>query len=187
MNSHRNLSQSSDTQTAIHYEVGSMVICPSHGVARVQAIQTCEIQGKSEKFYMLEMVNSGTKIMVPTALHENIRSITSSDDIVQIFSILQTPMQLSIMAWNRRFRGLSEKMCSISVLEVAEVLRDLWIIQMQKELSFNEKLLLNKTTKMLCEEISVSQDISYKEAEHQLRHILHKLSKAYAKMLEDLK
>jgi CarD family transcriptional regulator len=76
--------------------------------------------------------------------------------------------------WKDRFKENSEKMKNGSLLDVAEVMKTLLIIQMQKPLSFREKKMLDRARHMLITEFSTSRGLTVAEAADMLEKSLSK-------------
>src|SRR3990167_255470 len=49
------------------FKVGDMAVYPAHGVGEVKSIESREISGSRQVFYVLQILDSGMKIMVPTS------------------------------------------------------------------------------------------------------------------------
>ena len=47
------------------FKLGDKVVYPNHGVGVIEQISYGYMNGKSEKYYMLRIVSSGLKVMVP--------------------------------------------------------------------------------------------------------------------------
>ena len=62
--------------------------------------------------------------------------------------------------WKDRFKENTEKMRNGSLLAVAEVMKSLLILQMQKPLSFREKKMLDRARHMLITEFSTSRGLN---------------------------
>jgi len=58
--------------------------------------------------------------------------------------------------WNRRHREYTEKINSGSIFEIAEVLRDLYVLKLDKDLSFGEKKMLDTARNLLVKEIALA-------------------------------
>jgi CarD family transcriptional regulator len=54
------------------FKLGEKVVYPNHGVGLIEQISYGYVDGKSERFYMLRILSSGLKVMVPQA---NIESV----------------------------------------------------------------------------------------------------------------
>jgi len=66
--------------------------------------------------------------------------------------------------WKVRFKINSEKMLTGSLLQIAEVFKQLVRLQAEKPLSFREKKMLDRTRTMLITEVSLARAIREAEA-----------------------
>ena len=60
--------------------------------------------------------------------------------------------------WNRRYRGFMDKIKTGSIYDVAEVLRDLYRLKTDKQLSFGERRMLDTARSLIVKEIAISRD-----------------------------
>jgi len=58
--------------------------------------------------------------------------------------------------WNRRYRDYMAKINTGSLREIAEVLREMLLIKVDKKLSFSEKRVLDLCKEMLVKELSIT-------------------------------
>ncbi len=68
--------------------------------------------------------------------------------------------KVDCQTWNRRYREYMEKIKSGSVFEVAEVLRDLFHLKCDKDLSFGERQMLDLAQNLLVRELAIAKNIS---------------------------
>jgi CarD family transcriptional regulator len=73
--------------------------------------------------------------------------------------------------WNRRYREYMEKIKTGSVYEVAQVLRDLFLLKLDKELSFGERKMLDTAKNLLVKEISIAKKIQEDKVEKDIQRI----------------
>ena len=158
----------------MRFKIGDKAVYPAHGVAEIKAIESKEVSGATMDFYVLKIVSSGARLMVSTLASERagMRGLINDQEISNVYSILKEPGHVSQRAWNRRFREFSEKLRATSINEVAEVLRDLWALQSQKELSYGEKQMLEKAMVLLKEEICASQGKRIDDIEGEIKDCL---------------
>ncbi|MGC2265813.1 MAG: CarD family transcriptional regulator, partial [Candidatus Acidiferrales bacterium] len=50
---------------SMEFKLGEKVVYPNHGVGVIEQISYGYVNGRSERFYMLKIVSSGLKVMVP--------------------------------------------------------------------------------------------------------------------------
>ena len=156
------------------FKLGDKVVYPAHGVAEVEKIEKKSIGGFEQSFYVLKMLDSGMKLMVPTANEEQVgmRPIVSDAEAETVFNVLRKKEKITdCTTWNRRHREYMEKIKTGCVVEVAKVLRDLYILKGDKELSFGERKMLDTARSLLMLEISLAKNISLDEVENRFRQI----------------
>ncbi len=144
---------------AFEFVVGDNAVYPGHGVGEVTSIETKEIMGSKQTFYSIRIMESGMKIMVPKSNVTNVglRPIISKDEAGKVLEILkQKNIKIDNQTWNRRYREYMEKIKTGSVYEIAEVLRDLFLLRVDKELSFGERKMLDTARSLLFKELSLA-------------------------------
>jgi len=142
------------------FKIGDMAVYPSHGVGIIDAIERKNLSGKEQKFYILRLLSNGMTIMIPTDNVEQVglRGIVASREISKVYKILKEKTAPSdSQTWNRRYREYMEKIRTGSAFEVAEVLRDLLLLRIGKDLSFGERRMLDMAKGLLVKELSIAQ------------------------------
>ena len=143
------------------YSVGNKLYYPVHGVAELTSLESRNIGGLDCSIYVLTIVDSGLKIMVPTNNADSVgmRELLSNEEIGDVYEILQSKDGgTDTQTWNRRHREYMDKIKTGSAFEIAEVLRDLCLLRDKKTLSFGERRMLETARNLLVKEISCAQD-----------------------------
>ena len=142
------------------FQIGEKIVYPGHGIGEILSIEARTISGSSQNFYILKIVDSDMKVMVPVDNSHSVglRKITPRDEIQKIYNILRdrTNIVEDTQTWNRRHREYTEKINSGSIFEIAEVLRDLYVLKLDKDLSFGEKKMLDTARTLLVKEIALA-------------------------------
>jgi len=136
------------------FKIGEKVVYPAHGVGVIEGVQTKVISGNERKFYMLRIIDSDMTIMIPT---ENVQSVGLRE--------------IDQQTGNRRYREYTEKIKTGSVLEIAKVLRDLFVLKGDKELSFGERKMLDTARNLLVKELAIAKSHSEEKIMEELRGI----------------
>ena len=68
-------------------------------------------------------------------------------------------VELATQTWNRRYREYMDKIKTGSAFEVAEVLRDLYLLRGDKDLSYGERKMLDTAMGLLVKEISLARKV----------------------------
>ncbi len=158
----------------LSFSVGDRAVYPAQGVAEVVGIEEKEIASTVTSFYVLKILDSEMKIMVPTAKADQVglRQVASMPEIAEVMEILQEKeVQVDKQTWNRRYRGFMEKIKTGSLFEVAEVYRDLSRLKSTKTLSFGERRMLDTARNLIVKEISVAKNASETRVETELEDL----------------
>ncbi len=156
------------------FKVGDSAVYPAHGVAVVKRIDEREVGGKKKKFYVLQVVDNQMTIMVPTDNVDNVglRQIISQKDVATVYRILKKrDVKIDQTTWNRRYREYREKLDTGSVYEIAEVLRNLFLLRHSKDLSFGERKMLDEAKHLLVKELSLAKQSKEEEVEQEIQTI----------------
>jgi CarD family transcriptional regulator len=157
------------------FKVGEKVVYPAHGVGEVEAVRTQVISGTERKFYMLRILDTDMKIMVPVdnAMAVGLRKIVDKTTVSRVYRILREKKRVPIdqQTWNRRYRDYTEKIKTGSIIEIAGVLRDLFLLKSDKELSFGERKVLDTAKNLLVKELSIARSHTEEKIMEELRHI----------------
>ncbi len=143
------------------FKLNEFVFYPGYGVGIIECISSQKIGSSEMSFYNVKILESSAKIMVPvkTAEEAGLRLLIREDEIQKVFDVLESANPRSPLlkkeSWNKRFNGYNIKLCSSCVFVVAEVLRDLYILKSEKELSFAEKKMFEKAKHLIIKELSM--------------------------------
>lgn len=147
-------------RTEPRFKVGDKAVYPAQGVAEVIGVEERDIAGNRQRFYVLRIMDTDRKIMVPVANARNVglRSVVTAEEIDEIFAILKEEhVAFDNQTWNRRYRGFMDKIKTGSIYDVAEVLRDLYRLKADKTLSFGERRMLETARNLIVKEIAISR------------------------------
>lgn len=170
----RERSKAQMPRISVDFKVGDNAVYPGHGVGTVVSIETKEIMGSKADFYIVQIRETGMKVMVPksNAASVGLRPIISKDEASKVIQILKTTnVKIDNQTWNRRYREYMEKIKTGSVYEIAEVLRDLFVLKVDKELSYGERNMLDTARKLLMKELTLAVEKEELEAQEEVRQI----------------
>jgi len=156
------------------FSVGDLAVYPAHGVGRIERIESQEISGCCQDFYVMRILDNDMIIMIPTQNVDNVglREIIGQKEVPKVFSILKKrDLPIDNQTWNRRYREYMEKIKTGSAFEVAEVYRDLLMLKLEKDLSFGERKMLDTARTLLVKEISLAKKVGEDQVEEDLDRI----------------
>ncbi|MFW5920544.1 MAG: CarD family transcriptional regulator, partial [Polyangiales bacterium] len=157
------------------FDVGDKAVHPAHGVGEITSIESRDIAGTRKAFYILKILDTGMTVMVPTdgAERLGLRKVISRDDAKKVLAILQkNEIAVTSQPWNRRYREYMDMLKSGSPYEVAKVLRDLYRLKGDKELSFGERRLLEQARTLLVTELALARRCKEQTVEDEIEGIL---------------
>ena len=127
------------------FKVGDLAVYPAQGVGVIEAIENRDVGGSKQLFYIMKIMGNGMKIMKDVTIDKQ--------------------------TWNKRYREYLEKIKTGSVFEIARVLRDLFILKSDKNLSFGERKMMDTAKNLLIKEISVASNAEETKVEEDLKMI----------------
>ncbi|MCK5236819.1 MAG: CarD family transcriptional regulator [Deltaproteobacteria bacterium] len=161
---------------SFEFKSGDLAVYPAHGVGVIEGIERRQVSGSNLSFYVLKVMGNDATIMVPTtnAAGVGLRKIMKKSMVPKVYKILKDHKGCDVdnQTWNRRYREYTEKIKTGCVMEVATVLRDLYILKHGKELSFGERRMLDTARTLLVKELSVAKKIKEEKIEAELDKIM---------------
>jgi CarD family transcriptional regulator len=144
------------------FEVGDLAVYPAHGVGRIEAIESRDVNGETHDFYIMKVLENGMVIMIPTwnVASVGLRDIIDEKDVEKIYAVMKGKRNsnLESQTWNRRYREYMDKIKTGSLYDVAEVFRDLSLLKFTKDLSFGERKLYDTAQILLVKELSTAKN-----------------------------
>ncbi len=163
------------------FNVGDLAVYPAHGVGLIEGIEEKSISGIEHIFYVIRILDNDMKIMVPRKNAEQVglRRVISDSEVEQVYAILEKKdIEFTPQTWNRRYREYMDKIKTGSIFDLATVLRDLYILQMDKPLSFGEKKMLDTAKGLLIKELSIAKDKKEEEITEEIESIFNVVNTA---------
>lgn len=142
------------------FNIGDFAVCPGHGVGQLVDIEERELGTTKKQFYIIKILANGMTVMVPTDSENGIRTLVKEEEVEEVYQLLNNhDVKVDNSTWNRRYRDYCLKIKTGSVVEIAEVLRQLFLLKQNKTLSFGEKKMLEQCRELLAQEFSILNKI----------------------------
>jgi CarD family transcriptional regulator len=157
------------------FDVGDFAVYPGHGVGAIEGIQSMDMGGKVQDFYVISILDTKMTIMVPkeSACITGMREVIGRERIPEVYAILKSKeVYNSHQPWNQRYRGYMERIQGGSIFEVAKVFRELYSLKGEKELSFGERKMMDTAKKLLIKELAISKDAEEADVGKEIQGIL---------------
>jgi CarD family transcriptional regulator len=133
-----------------------------------------ELLGESREYLTIKILHNDMTVQVPceNAGVAGLRRVIGEDDVKKVTSVLTDDVSEMPKNWNRRFKHNREKIKTGDVFELAEVVRNLAIREIEKGLSTGEKQMYTRAKKILASEFMYALDKDEEGAEEYLDGLL---------------
>ncbi|MCB0864449.1 MAG: CarD family transcriptional regulator [Solirubrobacterales bacterium] len=156
------------------FEVGDNVVYPHHGAGVVQKKETKSLLGEERDYLTIKILHNDMTVQVPceNAATAGLRRVIGPEDVKKVTAVLTDDVSEMPKNWNRRFKHNREKIKTGDVFELAEVVRNLAIREIEKGLSTGEKQMYTRAKKILASEFMYALEKDEEGAEEYLDKLL---------------
>lgn len=148
------------------YKIGDKIVYAVHGAGTIVDIQEIEILNNTETYYILQLPINDIKISIPESELDTgkIRPIISKEEGEKVMDILRSERTEMSSNWGKRYRDNLELLKSGDIFEIADIVRNLTILDSEKTLSASEKKMLNDAKRVMVSELVVVGTMTKEEA-----------------------
>lgn len=149
------------------FKIGDKIVYPMHGAGVIEDLEIKEVLGERREYFILRMPIGDMKVMVPVENIEEVgvRDIITKEEIKDVFEILEDRKSKMPDNWNRRYRSNLDLIKTGDINQIAEVVRNLSLLDKEKGLSTGERKMLNDAKKILYSELVLASNLSVAEIE----------------------
>jgi len=159
----------------MRFKIGDKIIYPNQGVGTIEDIAQRNLGGATNtEFYIVRLNESESNVMIPVANAESVglRSLSSEKVIGELYSILEKTEETTSVDWKARYKSNSERMSTGDIHEVTCVMKALFFLNQEKDLSFREKKMMERAMQLVVSEIAIVEQLSFEEVEHKVEDLL---------------
>jgi len=140
----------------VSFKIGEKVVYPNHGIGVIEKITTTDVAGAQNSFYLLRLKSTESTVMVPIANASEIglRSPINNTQCDNLLKALSADFTNPPIDWKDRYKEFLERMRTGDIFHVAEVLKNLTYLSLNKPLSFREKRMLERARYLVISELS---------------------------------
>ncbi len=148
------------------YKIGDKIVYAVHGAGTIVDIQEIEILDNTQKYYILLLPINDIKISIPESEINSgkIRPIISKEEGKRVMDILRSERTAMSSNWGKRYRENLEQLKSGDIFEIADIVRNLTILDSEKSLSASEKKMLNDAKRVMVSELVIVGSMTKEEA-----------------------
>lgn len=160
------------------YKVGDKVVYPHHGAGKIVHKEKKEVLGKQREYLTIQILYNEMTVEVPidSADQAGLRRVINEETVIEVIAVLQDDGSQMPKNWNRRFKHNRDKIKTGDVFELAEVVRNLSIRELDKGLSTGEKQMFGRAKKILASELMYARNLGEEEASEFLDDLLDEIA-----------
>lgn len=156
------------------FSTGDIVVYPSHGVGKLEKIESQTIAGQELKVFVINFDKKRMTLRLPMKKAKNagLRNISSAADVTSTLALLTKKMRATKGIWARRAQEYETKINSGNIISLSEVLRELHRNDNQGEQSYSERQIYQNALERFADEVAIVESIQFEDACEKLKTIL---------------
>lgn len=160
--------------TKSEYSAGDYVVYPTHGVGRVEGVETQSIGEETIDLIVIKFEKDRMTLRVPVAKAQlsGLRKLSSRKIMDSALTTLKGRSRVKRTMWSRRAQEYEAKINSGDPVSIAEVVRDLHRADDQPEQSYSERQMYQAALDRLARELAALEKIGEEEAAQKLEKLL---------------
>ena len=168
------------------FKVNEQVVYPAHGVGRIVSIEKQEIAGLTLELFVITFDKDKMTLRVPVAKVESVgmRKLAEDDLVAKSLKTIKGRARVKRAMWSRRAQEYEAKINSGDLIQIAEVVRDLYRAESQPEQSYSERQLYEAALDRMARELAAVNGMTETEAVRLIEQTLAK-SPSRAKPVEE--
>lgn len=162
----------------LKFSASDYIVYPAHGVGKIELIENQEVAGQQLQLYIIHFQRDKMLVKVPVsrALALGLRHLNKESVLKDALEIVYSKPKVKRSLWSRRAQEYETKINSGDLLQIAEVVRDLYRIDSHLTQSYSERQLYAIAIDRLCREISLVRKI---DLEQFIEEVESKLAKKH--------
>ncbi|MBB4005507.1 CarD family transcriptional regulator [Aurantimonas endophytica] len=168
------------------FRTGESIVYPAHGVGQIVAIEEQEVAGMTLELFVIDFEKDKMRLKVPVAKAEAVgmRKLSETDFVERALKVVQGRARVKKTMWSRRAQEYDAKINSGDLIQIAEVVRDLYRAESQPEQSYSERQLYEAALGRMARELAAVNEVSDTEAVQLIELNLNKGPKRTPKTAE---
>ncbi|NDV87379.1 CarD family transcriptional regulator [Aurantimonas aggregata] len=168
------------------FRTGESIVYPAHGVGQIVAIEDQEVAGMTLELFVIDFEKDKMRLKVPVAKAEAVgmRKLSETDFVERALKVVQGRARVKKTMWSRRAQEYDAKINSGDLIQIAEVVRDLYRAESQPEQSYSERQLYEAALGRMARELAAVNEVSDTEAVQLIELNLNKGPKRLPKNAE---
>ena len=158
----------------VNFKVGDKVVYPHHGAGMVLKKEKKLVFEEKREYLTIKILHNDMTVQVPceNAGAAGLRRVIDELTVNKVVDVLKDDVSEMPGNWNRRFKYNREKIRTGDIFELAEVIRNLAVLEAEKGLSSGEKQMFVRAKKILSSELMYALEMGEEEAETHVEDLL---------------
>jgi len=156
------------------YGTGDFVVYPTHGVGKINSVETQEIAGQTLSVFVIHFEKDRMTLRVPVgkAKGSGLRRLSTRKEMDAALAKLKGRSKARRTMWSRRAQEYEAKINSGDPASIAEVVRDLYRNAGQADQSYSERQIFQAAMDRLVREFAAVEKIDEATATKKLEELL---------------
>ena len=157
------------------YGTGDYVVYPTHGVGKINGVETQEIAGQTLSVFVIHFEKDRMTLRVPVgkAKGSGLRRLSTRKEMDAALAKLKGRSKARRTMWSRRAQEYEAKINSGDPASIAEVVRDLYRNVGQPEQSYSERQIYQAALDRLVREFAAVEKIDENTAVQRVEQMLN--------------
>lgn len=148
------------------YNIGDKIVYSVHGAGTIIDIKDIEIFGEEKSYYILQLPINNIQVSIPVDEVDDavIRPVITKEEGKKVAEILKSDRTEMSPNWGQRYRENLETIKNGDIYEIADIVRNLTLLDLTKGLSASEKKMLSNSKRVLVSELVIIGAMDKEEA-----------------------
>ena len=158
------------------FKTGEHIVYPAHGVGQITAIEEQSVAGHTLELLVIVFEQDKMTLRVPVAKIASVgmRKLGDPAAVKKALETVRGRPRVKRTMWSRRAQEYDAKINSGDLIQIAEVVRDLFRSDTQPEQSYSERQLYESALDRMARELAAVESIDHDTAMDRLAESLAK-------------
>ena len=169
------------------FRTNEQIVYPAHGVGRIVSIEEEEVAGTKLELFVINFEKDKMTLRVPTEKSSRVgmRKLSEDSTVRKALTTLKGKARVKRTMWSRRAQEYEAKINSGNLVQIAEVVRDLYRSDSQPEQSYSERQLYEAALDRMAREVAAVQKLDEESAIAKIDEVLSKTAARTAQSAQE--